>query len=71
MAAALADRVETVLGGLAGDERAALERRERNEASYADIAAELDIRREQVADLLVGRGSGSPRSWMARRHRTG
>lgn len=54
MSTALAGRVETVLGDLAGDERAALERRERNEASYADIAAELDIRREQVADLLVG-----------------
>jgi len=35
-------------------ERRALERRERDEASYAFIAAELDIKREKVADLLVG-----------------
>ncbi len=54
MSTALAGRVESVLGGLPGDERAALERRERTGASYADIATELDIRREQVADLLVG-----------------
>ena len=34
-----------------------------SEADYADIAAELDVRREQVADLLVARPPGGrPRS---------
>lgn len=53
MTVALAGRVQDALAGLEPDARRALELREREERSYSDIAAELGVRRENVADLLV------------------
>ena len=53
MTVALAGRVEDALAELDADARHALELRERDQRSYADIASELGVRRENVADLLV------------------
>jgi hypothetical protein len=50
---ALAGRVDAAIAGVGVSERRALERREADGADYAVIAAELGVKREQVADLLV------------------
>ncbi len=53
MSAALASRVGAALESVGRREREALECRESQGMDYAAIAAQMEVKREQVADLLV------------------